>query len=526
MPGRMFSSRRSLGILCLVLFLTFLDNTIVSVALSNIQSSLAAGVQDLQWIVDGYMLAFAVFMLSGGTLGDILGRKKIMLGGVSLFIIGSAIAMLSNNVDLLVGGRVVMGLGAAASEPGTLSMIRHIFPEKHSRSRALGVWAAVSGTALAFGPIIGGVIIGFSNWRGVFAFSVIFGLVALIAGLLFLPENSDRLGRSFDIKGLIAGGVSISSVTFGLIVGENTGYRNPGIILLFVVSVLSMIAFIYNEIKAKDPVLPLKYFKKYQFSLANAVAFTANFGIFAVFFLVALYLQLIASYSGYRIALAFIAMTVAIVFSAIFAGRWNASHRTLPLTIFGCVLSAAGIILLETSINPNIGTFRLSWVLAIAGLGFGICLVTMTSTVLSVVPAERSGMAASTVNTFRELGGVFGVAVLGSIVNAQLNSHLVHRLQQLHLPTNFQSFVIYAITHGGHTPSNVHISIAEIARHASLVQTVEQSAFNAFGHGLTIALSLAASLLLATAAAAALVFSYKRSKDVIKDPTHYREQGL
>ena len=510
MPGRLFSSRRSLGILCLVLFLTFLDNTIVSVALSNIQSTLAAGVQDLQWIVDGYMLAFAVFMLSGGTLGDILGRKKVMLTGVSLFIVGSAVAMLANSVDLLVGGRVLMGLGAAASEPGTLSMIRHLFPEKKSRSKALGVWAAVSGIALAFGPIIGGIIIGFSNWRGVFAFSVIFGLIALIAGIKYLPENADPKGRKLDIKGLISGGVSICAVTFAFILGENRGYSNPAMIALFVVSALSMAAFILIETKSADPVLPLGFFRKYQFSVANAVAFTANFGIFAVFFLVALYLQLIANYSGYRIALAFIAMMVAIVVSAIIAGRWNASHHTIPLTAFGCLLSAAGILLLNASINPNVSALQLSWVLAVAGVGFGICLVTMTSTVLSIVPPERSGMAASTVNTFRELGGVFGVAILGSIVNAQLNTHLIARLRQLHLPTNFQSFVVYAITHGGHTPANAHISIAELASHAALIAPIQQAAFDAFGKGVSIALNLAASLLVATAVTAIGFYSYHR----------------
>lgn len=506
----------TLAVLCVILFLTFLDNTIVSVVLANVQSSLAAGVTDLQWVVDGYMLTFAVFMLAGGTLGDLLGRKKVMLSGVALFVIGAAVAMLAPSVDVLIAGRVIMGLGAAASEPGTLSMIRQVYPESKSRSKALGVWAAVSGIALAFGPIIGGIIIGFSNWRGVFAFSVIFGIAAFAAGWYFLSESSDRLGRHLDVLGLVSGGGAISAATIALILGENDGYSSPLIISLFVVAAAALVAFWFIERHQKDPVLPLFLFEKLQFSIANAVAFTANFGIFAVFFFVALYLQFIAGFSGYQIALSFVSMTAAIVVSALVAGRRYAFDRTMPLAVIGCFLAGAGIILLNLIISPKVTTLELTWALVLSGLGFGICLVTMTSSVLNVVSSKRSGMAASTVNTFRELGGVFGVAVLGSIVNAQLTTSLISRLQALHLPTNFQSFVIYAITHGGHTPQGLHVPISELASHASLIGEVTNAAYAAFGRGLSIALYIAGSMLLLTAVVSAtfLMANKKRPQEV------------
>lgn len=496
----------SLFVLCLILFLTFLDNTVVSVVLANVQSNLAAGVQDLQWIVDAYMLAFAVFMLSGGTLGDLLGRKKVMLSGVALFVAGSVVSMFAGSVDILIAGRAIMGLGAAASEPGTLSMIRQLYPSDRQRSRALGIWAAVSGIALAFGPIIGGIIIGFTSWRGVFAFGAIFGLIALAFGWLFLPESSDRDGRKLDLMGLTSGGISISALSVAVIMGENDGYSDPLIISLFVLSLIAMIAFILVEHKRKDPVLPLSFFKKLHFSLANIVAFSANFGIFAVFFFVALYLQFIAGFSGYMIALSFLAMTAAIVVAALIAGRLYALKRTLPMVIFGSLLSGGGTLILRHIINPNIGAGDLSWSLALTGIGFGILLVTMTSTVLKVVTAKRSGMAASTVNTFRELGGVFGVAVLGSIVNAQLTGGMISKLKAFNLPTNFESFIIYAITHGGHTPRGLHITIAELAKHAALINRVTQAAYDAFGRGLNIALLLAGSLLLALGAVTALIY--------------------
>lgn len=510
MIKQLVTSRRSLIVICVILFLTFLDNTIVSVVLANIQTDLKAGVQDLQWVVDSYMLVFAMLMLTGGTIGDLFGRKKVMLSGVLLFIAGSAVAMLANSVDMLVTGRIIMGVGAAASEPGTLSMIRHLYPEKSSRSRALGVWAAVSGIALAFGPIIGGVIIGLSDWRWVFGFSVVFGALAFIAGFLVLPENSDPKGRKLDVTGLISGAAAISSLISALIVGENSGYGNWLIVFLFALSFVSAIAFIFIEWHKEDPVLPLSFFRKVPFTIANLVAFTANFGIFAVFFFVALYLQFIAGFDGYQIAIAFISMTAAIVVGALFAGRWNAVHHTALLTIFGTLLAGIGIFILNGVIEPNIGTATLAWALVVPGLGFGICLLTMTNSILTIVPAERSGMAASTVNTFRELGGVFGVAVLGSIVNAQLTTGLIAKLKLLGMPANFQTFVIYAITHGGNTPAGVSVSPAILAQHSKLIQQVTQAAYDAFGNGLGIALNLAGALLLLTALIAGVIYLQRK----------------
>ena len=192
----------ALATLCGVLFLTFLDNTIVSVGLANIQSDLHAGVTSLQWVVNGYALTFAAFMLAAGMLGDILGRKKVMLAGVGIFCAGSVFAAMAPNVGWLVAGRVIMGVGAAASEPGTLSIIRHVYPDRETRADALGVWAAVSGLALALGPVIAGALVGFSSWRAIFWFNLGFGVVAFTLAGLFVPESSDRQGRTSGRGGL------------------------------------------------------------------------------------------------------------------------------------------------------------------------------------------------------------------------------------------------------------------------------------------------------------------------------------
>ncbi len=325
-----------------------------------------------------------------------------------------------------------------------------------------------------------------------------------------MPESSDPKGRKLDVAGLVVGGMAISEVIIALISGESAGYHSWWIILLLVLSLVTAVAFVLIERRTKDPVLPLEFFKKIQFSIANIVAFTTNFGIFAVFFFVALYLQLIANFSGYQIALSFLAMTAAIVASSLLAGRWNAVHQTTLLTIAGCLLSGGGIFIINAILSPQVSSATLAWTLAISGVGFGISLVTMTSTVLNTVPPERSGMAASTVNTSRELGGVFGVAILGAIVNAQLTSQLAGQLKALNLPANFQSFVIYAITHGGNTPKGVSVSPTILASHAQLVNQVTQAAYHAFGSGLTIALNLAGTMLIATGIICGVVYLQSR----------------
>ena len=281
--------------------------------------------------------------------------------------------------------------------------------------------------------------------------------------------------------------------------------------LLFVLAFATGLAFAFVERHKDDPVLPFQFFRKIQFSIANIVAFITNFGIFAVFFFVALYLQLISNFTGYQIALSFIAMAAAIVVGATLAGRWYINHQTIMLTITGCLLSGGGIFLINSVLTPTVSSATLAWALAISGLGFGISLVTMTSSVLNIVPSERSGMAASTVNTFRELGGVFGVAVLGAIVNAQLSAKLIGQLKALHLPANFQSFVIYAITHGGNTPKGVSVSPTVLASHAQLVNQVSNAADNAFGGGLSVALNLAGSMLIAMGVICLIIYlTHKR----------------
>ena len=497
----------ALAAVCAILFLTFLDNTIVSVVLADIQSDLSASVTGLQWIVDGYMLAFAALMLTGGTLGDLFGRKKVMLAGVAIFCGGSIVAALATSTGVLIAGRLVMGLGAAASEPGTLSLIRHIYPERAERARALGVWAAVSGLALALGPVIGGVLADGFGWQSIFWFGLAFGALALGVAAVTLTESKDPEGRKLDVPGLVTGACAISAVTFAVIGGENRGYGTWWIDGLFVLAAVLVVAFVLIEQRVPNPVLRLEFLRNPTFAAANIVAFATNLSVFSVFFFTALYLQLISNFSGNQIALTFTSLAVAMIAAGLAAGYWTARVGPKVPMVVGCTLAGVGLLLVDHQLTVTTSIGELTWPLAIAGVGFGIALVTMTASVLAIVPSRQSGMAASTVNTSRELGGVFGVAVLGAVVNAQLTSGLNEKLVKLHIPPFYRDFVVKFVTTGG------NITAAEnspgVKGHEKLIAKVLVAAEDSAGHGVHLALQIAAGIVLAAAVVAAFAARHR-----------------
>jgi EmrB/QacA subfamily drug resistance transporter len=475
------------------------------VGLANIQSDLHAGVTSLQWVVNGYALTFASLMLAAGMLGDILGRKRIMLAGVAIFCAGSVVAALASNVDWLIAGRVIMGVGAAASEPGTLSIIRHIYPDRETRADALGVWAAVSGLALALGPVIAGALVGFSSWRAIFWFNLGFGAIAFVLAAVFVPESSDRQGRRIDYAGFIFGAAFLFCLSFGVIQGEELGYTAPSIVALFVVCALSGVAFVVTEHRVKSPMLDLKLFRRPPFAGSNFVAFVAYFGTFSIFFFTALYLQVVVNVSAYQAAIDFLPMAAGLVIVSALTGPLVARVGARWPMVIGCLLAGGGILLASAVLNPHVGFSTLGWVLPISGIGLGMLLVPVTSVPLTVVPPERSGMAASATNTSREMGAVFGVAILGSIVNAKLTGDLAARLKAIGIPPNFQSLVIHAVqtggaSSGGAAGSAEHSKNAAIARIAT---KVVNAAYDAFGSGLHEALVLSGGLILVGAVVAA-----------------------
>lgn len=480
-------SRFALGTLCAVLFLTFLDLTIVSVALANIQASLHAGIVQLQWTVNGYALTFASLMLLAGTLGDRIGRRRVMLGGLAIFAAGSLLGALAPNPDVLIGARVVMGFGASASEPGTLSILRHLYPDRADRARALGAWAGVSGLALALGPVLGGLLVALGSWRAVFWFNVI--AVACISALAMrtVPESADPQPSPIDWPGFLTGAAGVGALTFAVTLGETSSYASPGVVGLFVASAVALGCFVALERRSTYPLLDVAAFRSPRFSGALVAAFLVSFGVFSIYFFTALYLAAVTGYGPARIALEFLPMMVAMVATSVIAGRIVARAGARAPLVGGCAVGAIGTAVSILCLRADPPSLWLMASLAVAGLGFSLCVVPITSIALGEVPPARSGMAASATNTSRELGAVFGVAVLGALVNANLHGDLTDRLRALHIPANFISIVINAVETGS-VPSGVTTRGTGVP--AIEVQVIH-AAYAAFHAGLNESLAVA-----------------------------------
>jgi EmrB/QacA subfamily drug resistance transporter len=500
--------RLALGTVLGVLALTFLDTTIVSVTLGNIQYHLGSGVIPLQWVVNAYSLAFASLMLLAGALSDRYGRRTFMLAGIAVFCLGSLLCALAPSVGWVIFGRAVMGVGAAASEPGTLSVIRQLFPDRGQRARALGGWAAVSGLALALGPVLGGVLVAAGDWRDVFWFNLAAGAMLFAATARWVPNSADPQPGRIDLAGFVLGTLTLGCLIYAGIAGEQYGYATGWIVALFVISGVCLIAFLIAEARADNPMLDLGYLRSPAIAPPLLVAFAVYFGVFSIFFLSALYLDLIVGYSGARLALLFVPMAAAIVLGSLASGRWVARVGAKWPMIVGCVCGAGGIVfaryLLTTT--PQFGWLTLA--VAVAGLGFGVAVVPLTSAVLGHVPAARSGMAASTTNTARQLGSVVGVAALGAIVNSYLRNDFGATLHARGAVGGQADYIIDLLETGGAQAKGINL-----AHPPELIRPLVDAAAAAFRVGLHTALWASAVLILVAAAVTVLVPAQRMSPD-------------
>src|ERR671919_35438 len=298
-----------------------LDNTVVNVALPSIQRDLGVGLSELQWIVTGYALTFAAFMLTGGKLADLLGRRRIFVVGLAVFTGASFLCGFAESGDVLIGARVVQGIGAALMNPATLSIISATFPP-HQRGLAIGIWAGVSALALAIGPLVGGLLTDHLDWSWIFYINVPVGVLAVAASFLVIEESRDMSEeRRLDLPGQLAGGLGLFALTYALIEANTYGWTSARILAAFAVAAVGLAAFLWLERVQRVPMLDLELFRNRTFAGANSVVLLVALAMFGVFFFVSLYMQNILGFSAVETGAAFLPMTVLIILVAPIAGR-------------------------------------------------------------------------------------------------------------------------------------------------------------------------------------------------------------
>jgi EmrB/QacA subfamily drug resistance transporter len=397
------------------LFMIMLDNTIVNVALPTIQRDLGSTVSQLEWIVNGYALTFAVLMLTGGKLADMVGRRRIFIVGLAVFTLSSLACGLAGSEQILIGARVVQGAGAALMNPATLSIIIATFPARQ-RGMAIGIWAGVSASALAIGPLIGGVITENIGWSWIFFINVPVGLLGIVVARLAITESRDTSHEQrLDLPGLLASALALFALTYGLIEANNYGWTSPRILALFAIAAIALAVFVALERRQRLPMLDLSLFRNPTFAGANATMMLVSLAMFGVFFFVSLYVQNILGYSATKAGAIFLPMTVLIVLIAPLAGRL--SDRIGSRWLMGGGMTLLGFAMLLFSRLDQTSTFTTILPgLIVGGLGMGLTMTPATAAAMGSVPVDKAGVGSAVLNSMRQLGGSLGLAVMGAIV--------------------------------------------------------------------------------------------------------------
>lgn len=404
------------------LFMPVLDNLVVNVALPTIQRKLGAGVSGLQWIIDAYTLTFASFMLTGGALGDLYGRKRFFMAGLGVFTVGSLLCGLSGSTGQLVAFRAVQGMGAAMLLPGSLSIITATF-QGHERGAAIGIWAAMSGLAIAIGPVVGGLMVEHVSWQSIFFINVPIGIIGLVLTRSVVTESRDpTTSRRIDPPGLVTGTAGLFFLVYALIEGNARGWTDAFILGAFALSAALLAAFFYVESHRRSPMLPLSFFRIPTFSAANVVAAAVFFAMFGSVFFLSLYLQNVDGYSPVGAGVRLLAFSVVILFVAPLAGRLSDRFGSRWFMTFGPLTAAVGLtLLLRTEPGSSYFSVLLPSFLVLAA-GMAATMTPMTAAVMGSVETRHAGVASAATNTSREIGGVFGIALLGAIVTSSFKS--------------------------------------------------------------------------------------------------------
>ncbi len=400
----------------IALFMVSLDNLVVTTALPVIRADLGATLAQLEWTVNAYTLTFAVLLLTGAALGDRFGRKRIFIIGLSIFTVGSAAAALAPSGDALVAARAVQGVGAAFVMPLTLTLLSAAVPAER-RGLALGSWGAISGLAIALGPLVGGAIVEGVSWQWIFWLNVPIGLIGIPLAALLLRESHGPDSR-LDLPGLGLASAGLLALVWALVNGNERGWASPEILIAIVVAAVMLVGFMAWEARTATPMLPLRFFRSRSFSTANAVSFAMSFGVFGAIFLLAQFFQIVQGYSPLEAGVRTLPWTLMPIFVAPVAGALSDRIGSRALLVAGMALMAIGLAWVAAISTPTVEYLALVPAFVMAGVGMSLFFAPTANLVLSAVRREEEGRASGANNTIREVGGVFGVAVLATVFSA------------------------------------------------------------------------------------------------------------
>jgi EmrB/QacA subfamily drug resistance transporter len=402
------------------LFMIMLDNTVVNVALPSMRSSLHMSLSELEWVVAGYALTFAAFMLVGGKLADFLGRRLVFMVGLAVFTGASLACGLAANGGFLIGARIVQGLGGALMNPATLSIIAATFAPRE-RGRAIGIWAGVSALALAIGPLVGGLLTEHVNWNWIFFVNVPVGVLGLLAIPVFIDESRDTTAEQrLDVPGLVTSALGLFSLTYAFIEANSYGWTSGRILGAFAVAVVSLVAFVLLERHQRAPMLDLSLFRNRTFGGANAAMLFVGLAMFGTFFYVSLYMQNVLKYSPVEAGASFLPMTVLVILIAPRAGALTDRVGSRWLVGAGMTLLAV-MLFYFTQLGANESFWGLLPGLLLGGFGMGLTMTPVTAAAMSAVSVDKAGVGSAVLNSARQVGGSLGIAVMGAIVAGSSN---------------------------------------------------------------------------------------------------------
>ena len=404
---------------CLSLLIVSMDATIVNVAIPSIRAEFGASASQIQWVIDIYTLVLASLLLLSGATGDRFGRRRTFQIGLTVFAVASLMCSLAPSIEMLIGARFLQAIGGSMMNPVAMSIITQVFRGRVERARAIGVWGGVVGISMALGPIVGGALIEYVDWRAVFWINLPICAIAIVLTAIFVPESKSATMRDVDPIGQALGMAFLFGVVFVLIEGPGMGWTNTRIVTVAVIAVLAFVAFLYYESRRHDPFIDLRFFRSIPFASATMIAVCAFASWGAFLFMMSLYLQGQRGFSAMHTGLIYLPVAVgALIFSPL-SGRLVGRFGSRPsLFVAGTLITAATLML--TQLTATTPVWQLLVVFAVFGVGFSMVNAPITTAAVSGMPTDRAGAASAVASTSRQVGVSLGVALCGSVAGAAL----------------------------------------------------------------------------------------------------------